>query len=347
MSRNVKIFTIILVICLFFTLGFRTNAKEEIDMAEVDWDYSAPFIYDNTPKTVVLKNVPVELKVSYSGNVGTEISTYEATAVFSYDSDSYELINYDAKRYNHFSWQIRRGIYDTSMMEFNSMSFIEDGNPHYLRVTNLPEGLNVTYEGNGQSEPGIYDVTANFKGNEYYAPVSSKTATLTILRRRIYSTDGLFNVLSNDVGFHPDLVLNYEYLDLEQFADVDLSVAGSYREIKQAFTLNLSLDGNLQSFNNNIIVEVPIALEDLYNADLVIYRYSGGYITIVDTNQNDRTLTFEARNFAEAYLIIGMRSTYTDNQIWKVFLILFIILLFIVGVIVWFRVYSLKKRNMR
>ncbi len=347
MSRSGKIFTLVLVIYLFFTLGFKSYAKTEIDMALVDWDYSTPFIYDNTPKSVVLKNVPAVLNVSYSGNVGTEINTYEASAIFSYDSDLYELVNYDAKRYNHFSWQIKRGIYDTSLMSFNSMSFIEDGNPHYLQVTNLPPGLAVFYEGNGQSQPGIYEVTANFKGNEYYAPVSSKTAILTILRRRVYSTDGLFNVLSNDVGFHPNLVLNYEYLDLEQFASVDLTVAGSYREIKQAFSLNLRLDDNLQSFNHNIIVEVPIAEADLNNSDLVIYCYSGGYITIVDTDRREESLVFETRNFAEAYLIIGMRNTYTDNQIWKFLLILFIVLLFILGVIVWFRVYSLKKKNMR
>lgn len=68
-----------------------------------------------------------------------------------------------------------------------------DGEVHSLAVTNLPEGVTVTYEGNGQSEIGTYPVTATFTVPEGMAPIAPMTATLTVkFDESRFVTDGPF-----------------------------------------------------------------------------------------------------------------------------------------------------------
>ena len=49
---------------------------------------------------------------------------------------------------------------DLSEVLFNSVEVSWDGSEHNIFVTNLPDGVSVTYEGNGVSEKGVHIVTA-------------------------------------------------------------------------------------------------------------------------------------------------------------------------------------------
>ena len=75
-------------------------------------------------------------------------------------------------------------IYDLSGISFEHKSVKYDGKAHSVYVENLPKGLTVTYEGNNQTEPGLYVVTAiiKYSTGETYTKLKS---TLTI----VYSAD--------------------------------------------------------------------------------------------------------------------------------------------------------------
>ena len=57
--------------------------KANIDMSGVNWNYTQPFTYDGTEKTVAVTGLPNGVSVTYEGVASaTNVGTYEAIAVF-------------------------------------------------------------------------------------------------------------------------------------------------------------------------------------------------------------------------------------------------------------------------
>jgi hypothetical protein len=80
-----------------------------------------------------------------------------------------------------------RVSYDMSGITFNDSSFTYDGTAHSIFISGtLPEGVNVNYTGNAQTNAGNYTVTAAFTGTaEKYFPLDDKTAKMTIAQADI------------------------------------------------------------------------------------------------------------------------------------------------------------------
>lgn len=73
----------------------------------------------------------------------------------------------------------------TICVDFPSATFSHDGQPKFLAIEGtLPEGVSVSYEGNGKTEVGEYTVTATFHDTtgKYILP-APMTAVLTIRDR--------------------------------------------------------------------------------------------------------------------------------------------------------------------
>ena len=80
-----------------------------------------------------------------------------------------------------------------SGITFASASVFWDGEEHSLAAENVPEGVTVSYEGNGRAEIGTYTVTATFAVPDGAAPISPMTATLTVkFDESRFITDGPF-----------------------------------------------------------------------------------------------------------------------------------------------------------
>ena len=72
----------------------------------------------------------------------------------------------------------------TANISFNDVTFDWDGEPHSIYVQgDLPSDATVTYDGNGKTDVGKYQVTATVKLSDNYVPVSPLTATMTIKER--------------------------------------------------------------------------------------------------------------------------------------------------------------------
>jgi len=65
---------------------------------------------------------------------------------------------------------------------FTDKTVTYSGTEQNITITgNLPNGVSVSYTGNGKKEIGSYTITASFKGDDKnYYPIDDKTAVLTI-----------------------------------------------------------------------------------------------------------------------------------------------------------------------
>lgn len=70
---------------------------------------------------------------------------------------------------------------DVSGVVFNDATFIYDGSPKSITCQNVPDGVSVTYEGNGQQAIGVYEVKANLNNQKSNKTLKTLTAKLTIM----------------------------------------------------------------------------------------------------------------------------------------------------------------------
>ena len=116
---------------------------------------------------------------SIVGNVATNAGGYTATAT----PDGGTVWEGGSSAPTNIAWSIAKATYDLSGVTFANVTNVADGARKSIFVSGaLPTGVTVAYEGNGQSEPGEYTVTAKFTGDATnYEAIPDKTATLTIL----------------------------------------------------------------------------------------------------------------------------------------------------------------------
>ncbi len=81
------------------------------------------------------------------------------------------------------TWSIEKGAYDMSGVRFTNETMLVDGTAKSLAVSGaLPNGVSVTYTGNGQTQKGRYTVTASFAGDtENYEAIDDMTADLILV----------------------------------------------------------------------------------------------------------------------------------------------------------------------
>ena len=131
-------------------------------------------VYDGAAKTGVVEAAGYTLE----GNVATNAGDYAATATL---ADGYCWQGGSAGA-TQIVWSISKAVYDMSAVTFSNATFVADGTAKSLAVSGeLPEGVTVSYEGNGKTEPGEYTVAAKFAGDTAnHEPIADMTATLTI-----------------------------------------------------------------------------------------------------------------------------------------------------------------------
>lgn len=70
--------------------------KASYDMSRVYWTYEQAFTYDGNEKQVILEGLPDSIAVRYRDNRAAAIGTYTAKAYLTYDSDNYNIIDFDS-----------------------------------------------------------------------------------------------------------------------------------------------------------------------------------------------------------------------------------------------------------
>ena len=160
---------------------------------------------------------------SLSGTVkATDAGSYFATATL---LDGFVWTDGESEPVE-IRWTIARAPYSMSGTSFDDVVVTYDGKPHSVFVSgDLPEGLSVSYEGNGRVDAGSYDVTATFTADANHEAPEPMTAKLTVEPAAISSADGLSIVAQPWTGaaVEPELILAFNGKTLS--AGTDYSVA--------------------------------------------------------------------------------------------------------------------------
>ena len=139
-----------------------TIKKATYDMSNVRWNYSGAFGYTGEEHKVELMGLPEGVTASYEGNTASDAGVYTAKAVLSYDTVNYEK----PSDVTPCTWEIRKLAVDPSKLEWSSYEdYVYDGSPKSVRITNLPEGIDVEYSGAQETAAGKYLARARLLGN--------------------------------------------------------------------------------------------------------------------------------------------------------------------------------------
>jgi len=154
-----------------------TINKATYDMSGVSF-VGGRFTYDGTQKFIyVTGSLPYGVTVNYNNNGKVDVNTYTVTATFTGDTENYNKIH---------DWTasliIDKATYDMSDVSFANKTFTYDTTAKSVLITGtIPNGVEVSYVGNGKTDVGFYTVTAKFNGdsNNYHL-IDDMTATLKI-----------------------------------------------------------------------------------------------------------------------------------------------------------------------
>ena len=139
-------------------------SKAQFDMSGAYWDYSEPFVYDGSPKTVKVAGLPEGVYAEYFNASATDAGSYTSTAKFKVmDADNYEDNIPDMM----LDWSIEKAAFDMSAVRWQeNREFSYDGEIKSVRLTGLPDGLTPEYEGNAAAAAGEYTARAGFLYDE-------------------------------------------------------------------------------------------------------------------------------------------------------------------------------------
>ena len=151
------------------TIGFNSASLEGITFE------SATFVYNGLVQRIdVSGTLPEGVSVRYTDNAKSEVGTYSAIAKFYCNGEYIEGADLGA------TLKIEKANVDIDI-DFDDATFIYDGTAKYIYITgDLPEGVTVDYEGNGQIGVGSYTVTAIFNVGANYNELPPISAILTI-----------------------------------------------------------------------------------------------------------------------------------------------------------------------
>lgn len=126
-----------------------------------------------------------------------------------------------------------KDVYDMSGVVFADATVVYDGEVHSLVLSgNLPDGVTVSYQGNGQVNAGEYTVTAKFTGDtDNYEPIPDMTAKLIIQKREITLTLVGPETIRYDGNSHKDFTVSAQNLVADDEVEIIISYSGDMVEV--------------------------------------------------------------------------------------------------------------------
>lgn len=173
-----SILVTLLLIASVFAFAACEPSTPEYDFSGVTFTGKTVTYNGEAQSLAVSGTLPEGVSVTYEGNGKTDAGTYTVIAKF-YDGETY-ITGKDLTA----TLVIERASLADAMagITFEDITVDYDGKEHSIAVGGtLPEGVIVTYEGNGAVEVGVHTVTAKFAVDEKnYLPIGDMTATITI-----------------------------------------------------------------------------------------------------------------------------------------------------------------------
>lgn len=324
-----------------------TINKANYDMTGVTFN-NAVFTYDTNEHAIYITGtLPEGVSVDYYNNKKTIAGEYIATASFTGDYDNYNIVN-DMTA----TLTINKATYDMTGISFNDINAVYDGTEKSAYINGvLPQGVSVSYENNGKTDVGNYQVTAHFTGdNRNYNIIPDKFALITISKATpvlnvSYNAQNL--TLSDDIILsHGSDISGNITLDNNQTYSVGTKSyrytykptdTHNYNEVKSSIVITiyakvllLNIDGTPLSTQyierDNYIEDVTATFADNsgYEYTFECWTDSGATFNLDTQIVSDKTLIAKyqktAINYTITYILNGgstdnaLIETYTVND---------------------------------
>jgi len=279
--------------------------------------------YDGTEKEILIDSLEasthphLSFTVQYTNNKNTDIGYYTGTANFQLSEESKKY--YYAIPETKFVYAIRGANKVTYLPTMVGTQVTYDGLPHSIAVNKLPDGISVSYKGNGMIVPGKHSVRAVFTFDndiaEYYYefPNTFKTdvngnpymtASIEIFKKEYvisynvgpFTYDGTNQSISVS-GSVPWLTVEFEYLEEERIKP------GTYTVICKPQIKEGTEQYDIYTVNNSELVFTINRATVKYSYDGLTVKYDGNkhYITVLGLPEN----SFEVKTSGDGKIDVG------------------------------------------
>ena len=312
---------------------------------------------DGTPLTYGVIYVVDENYTNTATNAGSYTASIildEANAVLLTDEDGTPI---EVTVPTEYEWSIGRAKYDMSAVIFNDATVEYNGEEQSITIDEnlLPEGITVSYVGNGAIEPGTYTVTAVFaQENPNYVTPPSMEATLRILgfvKNHQYkdSTGKLIVDVVAQSGVlelyklsFRDVTSQYRYFESDEIFG-----AGKVGYVIAAYDLHFAENGVKQNVEDTFTVRLllPVNLRGTDKEFTFIHVSDDGAIEKINAAIDGDYVVFETTGFSIFSMVeVGdapVAPVETDLT-WLWILIAVVVILAIVAVVI---IIIIKKRK--
>ena len=203
------ILTAILSVCTLILIGGANSVGAETLVEKPGRD-STYFVYNGEEQTYFIKESEY---YTVSNNVRIDDGSQNVIISLK-DKENYKWSDGTAEDIIYV-FTIYKQRYSMKDVTFNNKTVVYDGKAHSLAIEGtLPEGITVSYSANNlQTEPGEYQITANFSGeDENYEKISPLFAKLIIRQESVSSSldkNGEYTVTATSpIGIMPGFGLS-------------------------------------------------------------------------------------------------------------------------------------------
>ena len=285
-----------------------TIEKATYDMSAVVFA-DKTVVYNGTAFSIDANNLPTGVSVTYENNAQTNAGEYTITASFTGDADNYNAIPNQTAVLT-----IEKATYDMSAVVFADKAVVYNGTAFSIDASNLPTGVSVAYENNGQTNVGIYTITAKFTGNENYNAIPDKTAVLTIKTAMLtFDTDGE-NDLADDIvitapdGIDPTKQLVVELIEVEKDTKDYQEFIDKNQKVAVAYDVKLLQEGASVQPDGTLQFKVVIPMELLGKDFKIIHIHNGTEKSIIEYQTEGNYAVFECDKLSEFIFVYDMGS---------------------------------------
>ena len=150
--------------------------------------------YDgNEHEVVITGTLPEGITVTYEGNKGTEVGTYNGVATlvgtgnYAGEAELTATLTIEAKSLEDLTEEDLEKLLN---VKYNDKTVTYDGKEHEVVITGtLPAGVTVSYKNNKGTNVGTYNGVATFTGSGNSTGTASLEATLTITEKTLSEED--------------------------------------------------------------------------------------------------------------------------------------------------------------
>ena len=286
-----KIFTIIFALTLF-CLALTSCGDEGVTAADLEGVAfeDKTVTYDGSEQSIFATNVPEGVSVVYEGNEKIKAGEYTVKAKFYYGEEL--LLEKSA------TLTVSKAKYDMSGVTFSDKTVTYSREEYSLEISGeLPEGVSVSYTGNGKSNVGSYTVVASFAyDSENYEPIPDMSATLTI---EPFTVSG---ISFNDMAFDYDGEEKFIFVTGTIPTDVRVIYEGNGKTDVGSYVVTVRFETENETYGEFLVLSATLTIN------------KGTYVPMF----SNKTVNFNAKPhsiFVEGELPAGISVTYVGNGV--------------------------------